>query len=127
MEYCLQIGILCLFLYFIYYEFCTKYFNYFVQGSGINSLNCYPLRGFDWVSRDVEASSFFHASTLEDLSPIFFSGNDGIHAEHSSVHYGTIQNAITLVKAVGQNCFLAKNGIKMRLESFPFILLITPF
>ena len=49
----------------------------------------------------------------------FFAGNDGIHAEHSSVRYGTIQNAITLVKAVGQNCFLAKNGIKNAFRIIP--------
>ena len=38
--------------------------------------------------------------------------NDGISSEDSSVQYATIQDAITFVKAVGKDCFLAKTDIK---------------
>ena len=38
--------------------------------------------------------------------------NDGISSEDSSVQYATIQDAITIVKSVGKDCFLAKTDIK---------------
>ena len=36
---------------------------------------------------------------------------DGISSEDSSVQYATIQDAITSVKSVGKDCFLAKTDI----------------
>ena len=45
-------------------------------------------------------------------SPKGASVNDGISSEDSSVQYATIQDAITIVKSVGKDCFLAKTDIK---------------
>ena len=45
--------------------------------------------------------------------------NDGISSEDSSVQYATIQDAISFVKSVGPNCFLAKTDIKNAFRIIP--------
>ena len=44
--------------------------------------------------------------------------NDGISVEYSHVQYTRIDDAIKLIKEVGQSCYLAKTGIK---DSFHII------
>ena len=38
--------------------------------------------------------------------------NDGISVDYTSVSYATVEDAIGLIKSVGQNCFLAKTDVK---------------
>ena len=45
--------------------------------------------------------------------------NDGISSEDSSVQYATIQDAITIVKSVGKDCFLAKTDFKNAFRIIP--------
>ena len=44
--------------------------------------------------------------------------NDGISFDYTSVSYATVEDAIRLIKSVGQNCFLAKTDVK---NAFPLI------
>lgn len=48
--------------------------------------------------------------------------NDGISLDYTSVSYATVEDAIGLIKSVGQNCFLAKTDIKNAFRLFLFAL-----
>ena len=45
--------------------------------------------------------------------------NDGIPAEHSSVSYSTVDDAIKLIKLAGPGCFMAKTDIKNAFRIIP--------
>lgn len=45
--------------------------------------------------------------------------NDGIHHEHSTVSYSTIDDAIKLIKQLGPGCFMAKTDIKNAFRLLP--------
>ena len=55
-----------------------------------------------------------HLSYLEGLSV-----NDGIPKELATVRYATIDDAVRLIKAIGQGCFLAKTDIKSAFHIIP--------
>ena len=45
--------------------------------------------------------------------------NDGISFDYTSVSYATVEDAIGLIKSVGQNCFLAKTDVKNAFRLIP--------
>ena len=45
--------------------------------------------------------------------------NDGISVDYTSVSYATVEDAIGLIKSVGQNCFLAKTDVKNAFRLIP--------
>lgn len=45
--------------------------------------------------------------------------NDGIHADHTTVSYATIDDAINCIKQLGHGCFLAKTDIKSAFRIIP--------
>ena len=45
--------------------------------------------------------------------------NDGITVDYTSVAYATVEDAIGLIKSVGQNCFLAKTDVKNAFRLIP--------
>ena len=51
--------------------------------------------------------------------PKGFSINDGISADHSSVSYATIHDAIRHIKALGPGCFLAKTDVNNAFRIIP--------
>ena len=58
-------------------------------------------------------------SNPSSLLPKGFSINVGISADHSSVSYATIHDAIRHIKALGPGCFLAKTDVKNAFRIIP--------
>lgn len=51
--------------------------------------------------------------------PQGLSVNDGIPKELATIRYATIDDAVQLIKAIGQGCFLAKTDIKSTFRIIP--------
>ena len=47
--------------------------------------------------------------------------NDGISTEDTSVQYARVDDAVTMIKQLGQGCFLAKTDIKSAFRIIPIL------